>query len=522
MLLLGNKTITVEGVTVFADHADPNQFWYLPTPVKLVQRPGDHQSTFTCIKYKPAAVAAGAKGGGFLLFEVNLRLDSQMEQRILAKLTAIAPQQPKLSAVPFDSGNVECLALNLQGGGGITATPAAPGTFNAVEKILGATIPSLDATNTATFGLTLSQEGTIILEKAFEQATTPIGVLYNLKYTGMRPALDVKITADLKRVYNQFSASLSGQYYFFKLGIEAALESLVQDGAIKIEVVQYSDAADKEDKAKWALEFFRDSLLRDWFEPTLTPGTLSGSNLPDTSNPTPLTNGGTSSSNSGLTPPAADSRPNSNQLKNAGENLTAAAAEPFTSQAPATLEILSRDPNPLPAGYQIDYTPATTGTTEILTIRGGNNPTVKVNGTPQTLNSNQQCTVDVANGATADVVVEYPQTTTDETFHLFFDFEKPRESGWSTNAPIYNSYLNNTPNPADAEFSNTTSHPGITTVVGSHRSGDSNQLREWLQNRLVIPKNVTIEAYASFENDDSIAKQRYNRNRYCLSPCHQH
>ncbi len=31
MLLLGT-TITVDGITIYPDHADPNQFWYLPGP----------------------------------------------------------------------------------------------------------------------------------------------------------------------------------------------------------------------------------------------------------------------------------------------------------------------------------------------------------------------------------------------------------------------------------------------------------------------------------------------------------
>ena len=42
--------------------------------------------------------------------------------------------------------------------------------------------------NTAAFSLTLDQEGAIILEQAFKKGTTPIGVLYDMKFTGIRPA----------------------------------------------------------------------------------------------------------------------------------------------------------------------------------------------------------------------------------------------------------------------------------------------------------------------------------------------
>jgi hypothetical protein len=303
--LEGSKTITVDGITIFPDHKDPSQFWYLPGPVNLARRSQDGRASFTCIKYKPAVVQAGVKGGGFLTFEVNLRLDPKLEKKILSKLSSISKGKPKLAAVPFDSGTVQCIALNLQGGGGTSADPARPGTFNAVEKILGATVPSLHGDNSAAFSLTLDQEGAIILEKAFKEGTTPVGVIYNLTFTGIRPSLDVKITADFKRIYNHFSASLTGQYYFIQVGIEAGLEKLVQDGAIKIEVTNFSSESDRKEKETWALNFFKDNLLQKWFEPTLTPAQLAGGAV-QTSNPPPTGSGGGNpppTGGSGGTPP---------------------------------------------------------------------------------------------------------------------------------------------------------------------------------------------------------------------------
>lgn len=275
MLLLGSKTITVEGITVFPDHADPAQFWYLPGPVSLARR-DDGQAVFTFIKYKPAAVAGGAKGGGFLMFEVNLRLNPTLERRITAKLASFAKGKPKLAVVPFDEGTVQCVALNLQGPGGTAAAAVAPGSFNAVEKILGASVPSLHGDNSAVFSLTLSQEGATILEKAFEQGTEPVGVIYDLKFTGMRPSLNVKITADFKRIYEQLSGSVSAQIYYVSAGIDAAFEKLVQDGAIKIEVIDFTGEADQKEKEEWALNFFKEKLLTEWFQPSLPPGQIAG------------------------------------------------------------------------------------------------------------------------------------------------------------------------------------------------------------------------------------------------------
>ncbi len=275
MLEIGSKTITVDGVTVFADHADPNQFWYLPGPVRLARRAKDNRAAFTLIKYGNVSENT-IEGKGFLMVEVNLKLDSSTERKIMSKISSLAKGTPKLAAVPFDEGTVECIALDLQGGGGTTAEVSAEGTFQAVESILGGTIPSLHGDNSAAFSLSLTKEGVIILEEVFKNKGAPVGAVYNMKYSALTPALEVEIKANLKRVYDHFSASLEAQVYFVRAGIDAGFEKLVQDGVIEINVINYSTKEDRSNKEDWALNFFKEDLLNDWFKPTLTPGQLAG------------------------------------------------------------------------------------------------------------------------------------------------------------------------------------------------------------------------------------------------------
>lgn len=275
MLEIGSRTIAIDGITVFADHADPNQFWYLPGPVRLARRPEDNRADFTFIKYAGIRDAR-IEGGGFLTFKVNLHLERRTRQRILARLSTLAPDAPKLAPVPFDEGTVEAVALNVQGPGGTTATLNPDGAFVAVEQILGSAVPSLHGDNDAAFSLTLSQEGAVILEKAFREGGTPVGVLYQLRYTGLRPSLDVEITANMKQVYDHFSAALEAQYAMVGAGIEAGIEKLRNDGAITIKVINFSTAAEQEERISWALDFFKEKLLNEWFTPTLTPGQMKG------------------------------------------------------------------------------------------------------------------------------------------------------------------------------------------------------------------------------------------------------
>lgn len=461
MLTLSNsRTLTLEGVTVYADHADPDQFWVLPRPVQLARR-DDGQAAFTFIKYKPAAVEGGAKGGGFLTFETNLRLDPDTERRILSRLSSLTRGKPRLTVVPFHQGTVQCIALNVQGSGGTTTPPAGPGSFNAVEKILGASVPTLDADNTAAFSLTLSEKGATTLKDAFEEEATPVGVLYNLTYTGLRPALSAKITADFERIYDQFAVSVEGQIYFLRGTIEAGLEWLVQNGAIRIEVTDFIGEKDREEKEKWALDLFKDQLLADWFRPTLTPGQVVGG-LPDA---------GTTS-----------------------------------SLPPAALKIESKTPDPLPTGYEIVHTPAKSGITETLRITGGANPpVVKVDGQVRTLDSSRQLTIDVAAGSGHEIVVEHAAVAAaEETFELKFLQGSPPETDWATSPPStsYLRYLANNPAPPDPPFSISQAPKGSPPGVQG-----ADALRDWAQNRLATPREVTIRAHDSYENDDTPAKQ---------------
>ena len=238
MLLLSSDSLTVDGVTVFPDHADPNQFWYLPAPVSLAMLPGGTEPQFLLIEYTPDVASSGVKGVGFLDVTVCLKVDQGTLDKILGQVTSTFPLavNAHLAPAPFDEGTVQILTLDMQGSGG-AVNKSPPGSIVMVENILGATSPDLYGVNNGIFGMTLSQDGVSILKAAFADSMAPVGALYNLKFTGVRPALDVKVTADLKRVYDSFNIALTGSAYWASIGIDATFEKLRQDGTIKIEVV---------------------------------------------------------------------------------------------------------------------------------------------------------------------------------------------------------------------------------------------------------------------------------------------
>jgi hypothetical protein len=278
MLLFSTTSITEDGVTVFPDH-DPlnrNTFWYLSGPVDLATLPGSDEPQFLLIEYTPDVASSGVQGVGFLNVTVCLKLRDETHDKLMGRIRAVWPNadNPNLQPVPFDEGTVQIVALDLQGGGG-TTNAATPGTFEAVEKILGASTPELFGDNDALFALTLSEDGASILKAAFEGGMAPVGAIYNMKFTGVRPALDVKITADLKRVYQSFSVGVSAKAYWVTAGIDATFEKLRQDGAIKIEVVNLAGDQADDDREKQALALFKDQILSTWFQPSLNASTAA-------------------------------------------------------------------------------------------------------------------------------------------------------------------------------------------------------------------------------------------------------
>jgi hypothetical protein len=518
-MLTLDRPITIDGISVFRDHADPNQFWYLPGPVDLARREADDRAAFSFLKYKVATPGGGDQGGGFLMVESTLKLPADLQQRIVGRVQAepgvTAPV--RLAAAPFEEGSVRCIALNLQGGGGMAAAAAPAGAFNAVELILGATTPSMDAVNKAAFSLTLSAEGATILEQAFEEGMAPIGVVYDMRYLAMRPALDVTITADFERIFNHFSASLEGQYQFFRAGIEAAFESLVQTGAIKLKVLSFTDDQNAREQEKWALDFFKEDLLSKWFEPSLTPGQLAtapvtGTPLGDViSTGRELINGGRPATGGGA--PAGGGTGGTQPADGGG------TAPPATEQLqPAAWTVERTDPVPLPAGHGVSHTPAANGLQETLVVSGAG-AVLKVNGAPVALDASGRATVTVDPNSEKTVTVEWPpQTQTQvQIFGLFFDFDKPVEAGWSASPPNaeFRAYVDNTTtDPRFRDASGILRLEGDGDWTGPERGAE--RLRAWIQS-LPAPRQVKLDAYASHEHALGISEPQRAQHNMRLS-----
>jgi len=135
---------------------------------------------------------------------------------------------------------------------------------------------------------------------------------------------------------------------------------------------------------------------------------------------------------------------------------------------------------------------------------------VKVDGETRDLNATRQVQIDVPENGDVAIEVEYPASAVrEETFELFYDYDKPTAPGFSSSppSPKYQSYLANNPAPPDARFSGSRA-PASADVNPSLEGADA--LRDWVRTRLADPPTVRIEAHASFENDRTETKPANN------------
>ncbi|HEY6326656.1 MAG TPA: hypothetical protein VIW73_09130 [Candidatus Cybelea sp.] len=261
MLYLNPPYFVINGVSVFPDHADPLQFYFLPMMphLTMVTDPATKVSTpqIQLIEYEGSAGT-----GGFIDFDVNIGIDpaalSEVANQIERQLNLATT--PRLSPVTFTDGSVRLLILGAQSadpglaaghsgsgasGGTATATaspatqtvvaPAASGP-QFVVKVENAAKPALYGDNQATFSVQLDQYGATIMEQALQGQLAPIAVIYSLQFLALRPAFHVHLTADWHRVQTYLDTQYSAGVLFFSSDIEKSVDKLIEDKVINIQV----------------------------------------------------------------------------------------------------------------------------------------------------------------------------------------------------------------------------------------------------------------------------------------------
>lgn len=279
MLTFETPFYEFENIVIFRDHAVPTLFYYLAGPPRLT-RDENGVPHLLLLKYRHAldsattlsAVERDQLGGGFLMFGVDCGISDDTKADIKRELEArMPPGSGPVSLVPvlYTSGTVKVLALDSDGspGGGETGSKF-------VDKVLGTAVPSLMQDQRAIFSLALSGEAATLLEAAYEQDLSPIGVMYELEFSGLRPALAVQVKANLKRVYEKLKAGLevgieSGDADI-GIDISATLSWLKEHGGIEVKILRQQEGKSVDEMERNAMSLLRETLLKELFKPKMS------------------------------------------------------------------------------------------------------------------------------------------------------------------------------------------------------------------------------------------------------------
>lgn len=237
MLLLDTETLQIDGVTIFPDHADPKQFYYLPLAPHLTVRTdgaGAELPVFSLIRFR-----GGAGNGGFVNFDVDLGLPparvEALKSRVAQTRGLADPHEVRLAPVTVVDGSVRLILLDADD----SPAPSRPGPAPAprfVEKISHAAKPSLYGDNRAAFSVALTQDGIQVIESSLDGEILPIAVIYSLDYLGLRPAWSVRLSIDWDRVQTHMDESFGVDTLILSSEIASAVDELIDKRAITFEV----------------------------------------------------------------------------------------------------------------------------------------------------------------------------------------------------------------------------------------------------------------------------------------------
>lgn len=258
MLALDRPLGVVAELVLYGDHADPNRVYYLPTRPRVARVGGAAELSF--VKFRGDDPLADG-GAGLLSFTTELAATDEALDEARRHVVRLGVAEPVLARLDVRAGKA-VFAAALQEGDGF------------VERMIGEVTPDLAGSCRAVFSLRVNEQGARLIDAMLEaDGPRALGVRYELEYLGLRPALRVKLRADYGRIYDElswgFQVGVAYQGVGVRAGVESATKTLVENGAIEVEVLHFTDDADLRARVDEAVKWFQAELLEEFFETKL-------------------------------------------------------------------------------------------------------------------------------------------------------------------------------------------------------------------------------------------------------------
>ncbi|MDD4777175.1 MAG: hypothetical protein PHV53_02685 [Fermentimonas sp.] len=281
MLYLAPPFHIIDGISIFRDHEDELQYYFMPlyphlTTVKDAVTGADVPQ-IQLIKYR-----GEAGNGGFLNFDVNLGIMEDKLQELTASIKSLEnlDQTPRLAPVPLVDGTVKLMILNKQSPEPANDTDPVPANDKPegpqfVISMQHHAKPALYGTNQAAFSVQLDEAGVVVVEQAIQGEMAPIGVVYSLDYMCLRDGYKVSVNADWERVQKHFDESFSVNTPIFSSTVDTIVDELIETRVIDMQIdklfVTDDTTSELEARMNEAVNQIKDMVLDNFFEPSLEP-----------------------------------------------------------------------------------------------------------------------------------------------------------------------------------------------------------------------------------------------------------
>lgn len=284
MLSFETPHIEADGVILFPDHEDALLWYYSAGAPQMAIGPG-RRPMFDLWVYTEALVhdvLTGTKipdemGGGFLTLGVNCRRterELRQARKAIAEARGLDDENAiRLAPIPYGEGKVSVIALDAVTAGSGTPDPAGTdpnaGRPRFVTAVMGAGVPALLGDLQAIFSLSLNDRGAAFMAGMFQNGGMPVGVVYELEFLGLSPAVNVTVTADMDKLKRHFGGGLQGQVQWFKADISAAIDELVQTQAVQVDSSVFIDSDAAREAEARAIALFKEDIIQQLFRPSL-------------------------------------------------------------------------------------------------------------------------------------------------------------------------------------------------------------------------------------------------------------
>ncbi|MFF8195656.1 hypothetical protein ACF05L_33400 [Streptomyces bobili] len=234
MLSLTPPFLSVNGFSLFPDHADPLQWYYLPMGPSIAVRTegGTPVPVFSLLQFRGGQEDVT---GGLLNFDVVLGPHAEVLDQILDEIAGEIqsqlnlPDRPRRPVpVPIEDGSVKLVLLDSQ-------TGDEPGTEKFVERIIHHAKPSLYGVNQAAFSARLDADGAKLMDACLDGAVVPIGVVYSLEFLALRPAYTVTLNVQWKQLKERLDKTFGVSGVFVSSQITEELDRLRDERIIDIQ-----------------------------------------------------------------------------------------------------------------------------------------------------------------------------------------------------------------------------------------------------------------------------------------------